>query len=104
MNKILDNIEEWLVCICLAVMTLITFVNVIARWFSASLSFSEEITTYLFVLLSLLGAAIAAKRGAHLGLTLITDHVGRRSLTFLQPFRCSARSSFPASYAITAYS
>ncbi len=76
MNKILDNIEEILVCVCLTVMTLLTFVNVFARYlFSASLSFSEEITTYLFVLLSLLGSAIAAKRGAHLGLTLITDHV-----------------------------
>ncbi len=83
MNKILDNIEEWLVCICLVVMTLLTFVNVIARWFAASLSFSEEITTYLFVLLSLLGAAIAAKRGAHLGLTLITDHVGPKAARIL---------------------
>lgn len=84
MNKILDNIEEWLVCACLVVMTLLTFVNVIARYiFSASLSFSEEITTYLFVLLSLLGAAIAAKRGAHLGLTLITDHVGPKAAHIL---------------------
>ena len=77
MNKVLDNIEEVLVCVCLVVMTGLTFVNVIARYvFSASLSFSEEITTYLFVLLSLMGAAIAAKRGAHLGLTIITDRVG----------------------------
>ena len=61
-------------------MTGLTFVNVVSRYvFSASLSFSEEITTYLFVLLSLLGSAIAAKRGAHLGLTLITDHLGPRA-------------------------
>ena len=65
MNKILDNIEEWLVCVCLVVMTLLTFLNVIARYiFSASLSFSEEITTYLFVLLSLLGATISLRRTA----------------------------------------
>ena len=52
MNKILDYIEESLVCVCLVVMTALTFVNVVARYvFSASLSFSEEITTYLFVLL-----------------------------------------------------
>ena len=77
-NKILDYIEESLCCVCLTIMTALTFVNVIARYvFSASFSFSEEITTYLFVLLSLLGAAIAAKRGAHLGFTLLTDHVGK---------------------------
>lgn len=80
MNKVLDYIEEVLVCACLVVMTGLTFVNVVSRYvFSASLSFSEEITTYLFVLLSLLGSAIAAKRGAHLGLTLITDHVGPKA-------------------------
>lgn len=77
-NKILDYFEESLCCICLVIMTALTFANVIARYvFSASFSFSEEITTYLFVLLSLLGAAIAAKRGAHLGFTLLTDHVGK---------------------------
>ena len=80
MNKILDYIEESLVCVCLVVMTALTFVNVVARYvFSASLSFSEEITTYLFVLLSLLGSAIAAKRGAHLGLTIISDRVGPKA-------------------------
>ena len=80
MNKILDHIEESLVCVCLVVMTALTFVNVVARYvFSASLSFSEEITTYLFVLLSLLGSAIAAKRGAHLGLTIISDRVGPKA-------------------------
>ena len=74
--KIFDWIEEGLSAICLVVMTALTFANVIARYvFSASFSFSEEITTYLFVLLSLLGTAIAAKRKAHLGLTILTDAV-----------------------------
>ena len=73
---ILNKVEEILSVICLGVMTLLAFVNVISRYvFSASFSFSEEITTYLFVLLSLLGTAIAAKRKAHLGLTIITDLV-----------------------------
>jgi len=74
--KYLDKIEEILSAICLIVMTILTFGNVVSRYvFSASFSFSEEITTYLFVLLSLLGTAIAAKRGAHLGLSIITDAV-----------------------------
>ena len=76
-NKILDYFEEGMCCICLVVMTALTFINVLSRYvFNASLSFSEEITTYLFVLLSLLGASIAAKRGAHLGFTLLSEHVG----------------------------
>ena len=76
MKKIFDWIEEGLAAACLVVMTVLTFANVIARHvFSASFSFSEEITTYLFVLLSLLGTAVAAKRRAHLGLTIVTDAV-----------------------------
>lgn len=74
--KIFDWIEEGLSAVCLVVMTILTFANVVARHvFSASFSFSEEITTYLFVLLSLLGTAVAAKRKAHLGLTILTDAV-----------------------------
>lgn len=74
--RILDRIEEITAAVCLSVMTVLAFANVVARYvFSASFSFSEEITTYLFVLLSLLGTAIAARRRAHLGLTILTDIV-----------------------------
>ena len=74
--RLLDRIEEIVAAVCLSVMTVLAFANVVARYvFSASFSFSEEITTYLFVLLSLLGTAIAARRRAHLGLTILTDVV-----------------------------
>ena len=74
--RIFDRIEEIVAVICLSIMTILAFANVVARFvFSASFSFSEEITTYLFVLLSLMGTAIAARRKAHLGLTIITDIV-----------------------------
>lgn len=74
--KILDWLEEIISAICLVVMTALTFANVVSRYvFSASFSFSEEITSYLFVFLSLLGTSIAAKRRAHLGLTILTDAV-----------------------------
>ena len=97
MNKILDYIEESLVCVCLVVMTALTFVNVVARYvFSASLSFSEEITTYLFVLLSLLGSTIAAKRGAHLGLTIISDRVGPKAGRVLGVISMAFATAFSA--------
>lgn len=76
--KLLDKIEELITAVCLAFMTILTFANVISRYvFHASFSFSEEITSYLFVLLSLMGTSIAAKKKAHLGLTILTDHVSR---------------------------
>ena len=77
--RIFDKIEEILAVICLSVMTILAFANVLARFvFKASFSFSEEITTYLFVLLSLLGTAIAVRRKAHLGLTIVTDIVSTK--------------------------
>lgn len=76
MKKIIDNIEEIVVVIALTVMTVLTFSNVVTRYiFNFSMNFAEEISTYSFVLLSLFGASIALKRGAHLGFTLLAEHV-----------------------------
>lgn len=72
-NK-LYNIEEFLSAIVLLIMLVITFSNVIGRKFlNSSISFSEEITTSLFVLLTTLGTAIAIKRDTHLGLSFFTE-------------------------------
>ncbi len=76
MKKIVDNLEEIICIIALSVMTILTFANVVTRYvFNFSMNFAEEISTYSFVLLSLFGASIALKRGAHLGFTLLSDHV-----------------------------
>ncbi len=76
LKKIIDNAEEIIVIIALTLMTILTFSNVVTRYvFNFSMNFAEEISTYLFVLLSLFGASIALKRGAHLGFTLLADHV-----------------------------
>lgn len=86
-DKIFGKIEEIIAGICLIVMSVLAFANVCARYFfHASFSFSDEITTYLFVLLSLMGAAIAAKRHEHLGFTVIEDLVSpkiKRVLNFI---------------------
>jgi TRAP-type C4-dicarboxylate transport system permease small subunit len=75
-DKIFGKIEEIIAGICLTIMSILAFTNVLARYFfHASFSFSDEITTYLFVLLSLIGASIAAKRHEHLGFTVIEDLV-----------------------------
>ena len=74
--KVLDKIEEAICIVCLLAMTTLVFANVFSRYvLHLSLSFSEEITTNLFVLLSMMGTAIAARRRAHLGLSILTDAV-----------------------------
>lgn len=87
MKKFFSKIEEWIALVCLVVMAMLTFANVVSRYvFKASFSFSEELTTYLFVLLSLVGAAIAAKRRAHLGLSILTDSVSKNTERYLKIF------------------
>ena len=67
-----DYLGSWL----LLIMCVITFINVLSRYvFHSTIAASEEIVTLLFVLLSLFGSAVAAKRRAHLGLTILTDRL-----------------------------
>lgn len=74
MRKVLDNFEEYILVITLTLMTVITVMNVISRKFlNASWAFTEELTTNMFILNTLLGAAIGAKKGTHMGLSVITD-------------------------------
>jgi len=72
--KVLDYLEEGLLALSLAVMVVINFGNVLSRYiFHASWSFSEELMVILFVYNSFLGAALAYRRGAHMGFTILTD-------------------------------
>ena len=74
MKKILENFEQYILASGLFIMTFITVANVFSRKvMHLSMSFLEEITTIMFILISLLGAAVAAKRGGHLGLSVFTD-------------------------------
>ena len=76
----LEKIEKLLACVCVSVMAVLVFANVIARYvFNHSLAVSDEMSTYLFVLMSFMGTAIAARRKAHLGLTIVTDHVSPKA-------------------------
>jgi TRAP-type C4-dicarboxylate transport system permease small subunit len=70
---------EKLVCVALfAAMTALGFVNIVVRY-ATDLSFaaSEELLTNGFLLLTVFGAAIAARRGEHLAVTLVAEALPR---------------------------
>ena len=76
----LSKIEKLVACVCVSIMAVLVFVNVIARYvFGNSLAVSDEMSTYLFVLMGFMGTAVAARRKAHLGLSIVTDHVSPRA-------------------------
>ena len=69
LQKICDHFEEMLGAVVLVVMAVVTFVNVVTRYVIVyPLAFTEEVTVNLFVWLVLLGASIAFRRNAHLGM------------------------------------
>ena len=58
----------WLIVGCLALMVVLVFTNVVLRYaMNSGISISEELSRWLFVWLTFLGAVIAMNEGAHLG-------------------------------------
>ena len=79
MKNIVEQLEDYFCSAILLGMTILTCINVFARYiFKSSMPFVEELTSLGLVIISLAGAAVAAKRGAHLGLTLLTDFLSEK--------------------------
>ena len=72
--KFIEKFEKFVACASVSGMAILVFVNVIARFiFNSPLAVADEMSCYLFILMSFMGTAIAARRKAHLGLTIVTD-------------------------------
>ena len=78
MRFILNEAEK-IVCAAIFLgMTAVGFANVCARYLTNySLAATEELLTNGFLILTVFGAAIAARRGEHLAVTLLTDLLPR---------------------------
>lgn len=72
--RILDQFEKIVCAALLLFMAILGFANVVVRYgTNKSLAATEELLTGGFVLLTVFGAAIAARRGEHLAVELISD-------------------------------
>ena len=87
-----NQIEETLIAVLLALMTLITFANVIARYvFNDNILWALEATVFLFAWLVLLGASHCVKITAHLGVDAVVNLASpelRKALTLLAVVFC----------------
>ena len=71
------------------VMTVVVFLQVLYRYvFAQPLQWSEELARYLFVWLSILGAALALQKKGHFGLDLFFKMLSSRSRRFVQIPAC----------------
>jgi len=72
------RIEEACAALAMALICIITFANVLVRYFtSVSFAFTEEFSIFLMVVLTLFGAAAAFARDRHIKMTFITDRLPR---------------------------
>lgn len=73
-GAITDQIEETCIAICLGLMTLITFANVVARYaFNSNILWAIEATVYLFAWLVLMGASYGVKQHFHIGVDVVIN-------------------------------
>lgn len=78
MRALIDNLEEALCALIFLIMTLLGFANIVVRYLTdRSFAATEELLINGFLLLTVLGAAIAAKRGDHLAVTIVYDLLPR---------------------------
>lgn len=84
--KVVTGIEKVVLCVSFLLVLVLTFGNVIARKvFQHSWGFTEEITVAVFVLISLLGAGVAANEdGGLVGLDLIPPRLSEKGRKILK--------------------
>ena len=69
----IDRLEEWLMAVLLAFMTVLTFVQVVMRYvFNAGWVWSLEATTYSFAALVLIGMSYGVRTKTHIATDLLT--------------------------------
>ncbi|WP_435685595.1 TRAP transporter small permease [Sedimenticola selenatireducens] len=90
----MDQIEETAIAICLGLMTLITFANVIARYlFNNNILWALEATVFLFAWLVLMGCSYGVKKQFHIGVDVVINMVSpkaRRVMALLSVTACLA--------------
>ncbi|HSN19898.1 MAG TPA: TRAP transporter small permease [Usitatibacter sp.] len=76
----LERLEEGLIALLLAVMTIVSFVQVVARYvFNYSFTSALELTTSLFAWLIFLGIPYGVRIGSHIGVDALVRSLGRRA-------------------------
>lgn len=74
------RLEEGLIALLLAVMTLVTFAQVVARYvFNYSFVWALELTMFLFAWLIFLGMAYGVRVGSHIGVDSLVKSLGPRA-------------------------
>lgn len=74
--KILDRLEELIVAVMLALMTITTFTQVVMRYvFNSGFTWALELTTVFFAVMIFIGISYGVRIGAHIGIDALVKHL-----------------------------
>lgn len=90
--KHLKRLDEWLIAILLAAMTLLTFSQVVMRYvFNSGFTWALEMTTVLFAGMIFIGISYGVRVGAHIGVDALVKLLPtkpRRAVSILAVLLC----------------
>jgi len=90
--KYLKRLDEWLIAILLAAMTLLTFSQVVMRYvFNSGFTWAVEMTTILFAGMIFIGISYGVRVGAHIGVDVLVKLLPnklRRAVSILAVLLC----------------
>jgi C4-dicarboxylate transporter DctQ subunit len=80
LSRIADRVEEGLIALLLAAMTVLTFVLTVLRYvFNSGLSWGLEATEYMFGWLLFIGIGYGVKVGSHIGVDVVVRRLSPRA-------------------------
>ena len=81
------RLEDWLTVIVMALLALITFANVLVRYFTnSSFAWTEEISIFLMIVLALVAGSAAVARDAHIRIEYLAEGGSERRRKALARF------------------
>lgn len=75
-----EQLEKWFLIVSLIVMVLVTFMQIVLRWFNAATVWAEEFSRYVMLYQVWVGASYAVHEDAHIRITALIGKLsgGRR--------------------------
>lgn len=75
-----EQFEKWFLIVSLIVMVLVTFMQIVLRWFNAATVWAEEFSRYVMLYQVWVGASYAVREDAHIRITALIGKLsgGRR--------------------------
>jgi C4-dicarboxylate transporter DctQ subunit len=70
--KFLKRLDEWIIALLLAAMTLMTFVQVVLRYvFDSGFTWALQLNTVMFAFMIFIGISYGVRVGAHIGVDAV---------------------------------